>query len=116
MTYSQKGNKHVIGLSGNPVSSLAQFEFIAKPVIYKLLGADYKALRIKATMNFTYKRKKADRIAVVPVIINEEGTIDEIPFHGSAHINALVQANALLEVPLNVTDLDKGTLAYVRPL
>ena len=116
MTYSQKGNKHVMGLSGNPVSSLAQFEFIAKPVIYKLLGADYKALRIKTTMNFTYKRKKADRIAVVPVIINEEGTIDEIPFHGSAHINALVQANALLEVPLDVTDLDKGTLAYVRPL
>jgi len=116
MTFSQKGNKHVTGLSGNPVSSLAQFEFIAKPVIYKLLGANYKTLRIKTVMNFDYKRKKADRIAVVPVIINEEGTIDEIPFHGSAHINALVHANALLEVPLDVNLLEKGAFAYVRPL
>lgn len=116
MTYSQKGNKYVIGLSGNPVSSWAQFEFIAKPVIYKLLGANYKTIRIKALMNFTYRRKNADRLAVVPVIINDEGTVDQIAFHGSAHINALVQANALLEVPLHITDLEKGTNAYVRPL
>lgn len=116
MTFSQKGNKYVIGLSGNPVSSWAQFEFIAKPVIYKLLGANYRALRIKSTMNFDYKRKNADRVAVVPVIINEEGNIDEIQFHGSAHINALVVANALLEVPFGATHLEKGSSAYVRPL
>jgi len=116
MTFSQKENKYVIGLSGNPVSSWAQFEFIAKPAIYKLLGASYKALCIKATMNFEYNRKKADRVAIVPVIINEEGTIDEIPFHGSAHINSLVLANALLEVPFDVNQIEKGASAYVRPL
>lgn len=116
MTFSQKDNKFVIGLSGNPVSSLAQFEFIAKPVIYKLLGANYKALRIQCLMNFEFSRKNADRLAVIPVMINDEGTIDEIPFHGSAHINALVNANALLEVPFDVTHINKGTFAYVRPL
>lgn len=116
MTFSQKENKFVIGLSGNPVSSLAQFEFIAKPVVYKLLGANYRAMRIQSVMNFDYFRKKADRMAIVPVIINHEGLIDEIPFHGSAHINALVNANALLEVPQDVTQLKKGTAAHVRPL
>jgi len=116
MTFSQKENKYVIGLSGNPVSSMTQFEFIAKPLIYKLLGANYKVFRIKSTMNFEYSRKKADRLAIVPVIINEEGTIDKIPFHGSAHINALVSANALLEVPMDVSEYKIGSLAYVRPL
>ena len=116
MTFSQKGMKYVLGLSGNPVSSLAQFEFIAKPVIYKLLGANFRPLRILSTINFDYHRKNADRLAIVPVIINEEGTVDEISFHGSAHINALVSANALLEVPTEINHLEKGTPVYVRPL
>lgn len=116
MTFSQKGEKYCFGLSGNPVSSLMQFELIAKPTIYKLLGANYAPLRIKAIMDFDYFRKKADSLAIVPVIISSEGTIEKIPFHGSAHINSLTFANALLEVPLGETKLKKGDLAYVRPL
>lgn len=116
MTFSQKGNKYVIGLSGNPVSSLAQFELIAKPVIYRLMGANYQPLRIRAKLNFDYKRKKADRIAIVPVLIGSDGNISEIPFHGSAHINALVSANALMEVPVEIKEIKKGETANVRPL
>lgn len=116
MTFSEKNRKFVIGLSGNPVSSLAQFELIAKPLIYKLLVANYQPLRILGTMDFDYQRKKADRVAIVPVIIDERGLITEIPFHGSAHINALVSANALLEVPLNTNTINRGEPAHVRPL
>ncbi|MCY1723379.1 molybdopterin molybdotransferase MoeA [Prolixibacteraceae bacterium Z1-6] len=116
MSFSQKNNKYCFGLSGNPVSSLIQFEFLAKPLIYKLLGANYTPLRIKAKMGFDYFRKKADRFGVVPVIIGNEGDIEAIPFHGSAHINALTFANALLEVPLEETNINKGEMAYVRPL
>ena len=116
MTFSQKDEKFVIGLSGNPVSSLAQFELIAKPLIYQLMGASYQPLRIKASMAFNYQRKKADRTAIVPILIDESGLITEIPFHGSAHINALVNANALLEVPVDMTNINKGESAYVRPL
>ena len=116
MTFSQKKDKFVIGLSGNPVSSLAQFELIAKDVLYSLMGAKYQPLRIKGFLNFDFSRKKADRIAVIPVLIDNEGLISEIPFHGSAHINALVKANALMEVPVNITDVKKGETVYVRPL
>ncbi len=116
MSFSEKNGKYVFGLSGNPVSSMVQFEFIAKPAIYKLLGAEYKPLRIKAKMDFDYFRKKANRLAVIPVLINPNGQIGEIPFHGSAHINALTSANALLEVPFGETNINKGDFAYVRPL
>ncbi|MEZ5106318.1 MAG: molybdopterin molybdotransferase MoeA [Draconibacterium sp.] len=116
MTFSQKGNKYCFGLSGNPVSSLVQFEFIAKPVIYKLLGANYQPFRIKAQLTFDFQTKVADRLVVIPVIINSEGEIELIPFHGSAHINALVFANALMEIPNNVQAIKKGEYAYVRPL
>lgn len=116
MTFSKKGDKYCFGLSGNPVSSMVQFELIAKPVLYKLMGAKYNPLRIKAPLNFEYHRKNADRLEIVPVVINEKGLVDRVPFNGSAHINALVFANALMEVPTNQTNLKKGDLVYVRPL
>lgn len=115
MTFSQKENRFCFGLSGNPVSSLIQFELIAKPLIYQLLGANYKPLRIKAKIDFDYHRKKADRLGIIPVVINSSGLIEKIPFNGSAHINALVFANALMEVHTEEYKISKGELVYVRP-
>ena len=116
MTFSKKGEKYVFGLSGNPVSSLVQFELIAKPAIYRLLGANYKPFRIKAPLSFDYRQRKADRLILVPVLINSEGLVETIPFNGSAHINALVYANALMEILPGQTEFNKGDLVYVRPL
>ncbi len=116
MTFSRNGNKYCFGLSGNPVSSLVQFELTAKPVIYRLLGAGYQPFRIKAKLTSDFIRKVADRMAIIPVIINNEAEIELIPFHGSAHINALVHANALMEVPAEVINIKKGDFVYVRPL
>lgn len=116
MTFSKKGNKYCIGLSGNPVSSMVQFELIAKPVLYKLMGAKYTPLRIKASLDFEFNRKKADRMAIVPVVINNKGLVESVPFNGSAHINALVFANAVMEVPSGQNKLNKGDKVYVRPL
>jgi len=116
MTFSKKENKYCFGLSGNPVSSLVQFELIAKPALYKLLGANYESLRIQTRLNFSTKRKNADRLGILPVVVNNKGMVDQIPFNGSAHINALVFANAFLEFPLGETQLQKGQSVYVRPL
>jgi molybdopterin molybdotransferase len=116
MAFSKKGDKYCFGLSGNPVSSMVQFEFIGKPVLYKLMGAKYRPFRIKATFDFEYNRKKGDRLAVVPVVINDNGLVELIQFNGSAHINALVFANALMEIPSGYTNFKKGDLVYVRPL
>lgn len=116
MTFSKKGNKYCFGLSGNPVSSLVQFEFIAKPAMFKLLGANFQPFRIKAVLTNDFYRKLADRMAVIPVVINESGEIEQIPFHGSAHINALISANALMEIPVEIREVKKGEFVYVRPL
>lgn len=116
MTFSKKGSIYCFGLSGNPVSSLVQFEFIAKPTLYRLMGADHKPLRFSCQLDFDYHRKKADRLAIVPVLINNKGRIEAIPFNGSAHINALPLANAFMEVPPGIQTIQKGENAYVRPL
>ncbi len=81
-----------------------------------MLGTNFKPLRLKAPLAFDLNQKKADRLNLKPVVINEDGWIEEIPFNGSAHINALVFANALMEIQLDQTEIKKGELVYVRPL
>jgi molybdopterin molybdotransferase len=116
MTVAHKDNKFCIGLSGNPVSSFVQFELIAKPLLYRLLGTRYSHVRIQAEMNTGYKRKKADRLAIVPVRLTRDGKVELIDFHGSAHINSLVFAHALMEVPVGTIEFKKGDKIHVRPL
>ena len=116
MTFAQKENKFCFGLSGNPVSSLVQFEMIVKPIVYQLLGANYQPIRIKTELATEYHRRQADRLELVPVAINTEGQAVLIPFNGSAHINALAFANALMEVTEGKNEFLKGEMVYVRPL
>lgn len=116
MTFAQKENKFCFGLSGNPVSSMVQFELIVKPIIYQLMGAIFLPLRIKTELISEYQRRQADRLELVPVAINSDGQAELIPFNGSAHINALTFANALMEVPEGKNLLLKGEMVYVRPL
>ncbi len=116
MTFSIKDNKYSFGLSGNPVSSLIQFELIVKPTLYKILGASYRPLKIKTIMGTDIKRKKSSRIGIQPVIVDQHGVVNSLPFNGSAHINALTKANALLEMTNGVYELKKGDSVYVRPI
>lgn len=116
MTFARKDNKFCFGLSGNPVSSLVQFELIAKPTLYKILGAQYRPQRLQLKIENDYKRKKGNRFALVPVFINDMGNAELIKFNGSAHLNALVDANAFLEVPENKLEYKKGEEVYVRPI
>ena len=116
MSFGLKDHKYFFGLSGNPVSSLIQFEYIALPILHKLMGSHYKAFRFKAQMMVDFKRKNADRLGIIPVWLNQEGSIDEVRFNGSAHINGIASGNALLEFPVGTKKILKGELAYVRPL
>jgi len=116
MSFGIKGDKYFFGLSGNPVSSLVQFEYLAKPIIYQLLGTDYSPLTLKVPLAQDFKRKAADRLGVIPVLINSSGEIEHIPFNGSAHIASLPYGNALMEIPAGIFEIKKGNLAYVRPL
>ncbi|MFC2089594.1 molybdopterin molybdotransferase MoeA [Bacteroidota bacterium] len=116
MSFGMKNDSCVFGLSGNPVSSLVQFKYLVVPVIYHLLGAAYKPLRIKASMKLDYFRMNASRLGIIPVRINADGEIEEIPFNGSAHINALSMANAFMEIPAGKNEIKQGEQVYVRPL
>ncbi|VAW30749.1 Molybdopterin molybdenumtransferase [hydrothermal vent metagenome] len=105
-----------VGLPGNPVSSYVQFEMLIKPLIYKIMGANYQAPVYRMPMYEDYHRKKAFHKAFEPVVITEDGKVKQVEYHGSAHIHALSYAQAFMIIEPGVTTLKKGDLTDVRPI
>jgi molybdopterin molybdotransferase len=112
-----KGNKVIFGLPGNPVSSLFQFEMLVKPAILKLMGAETPVTpSIKLPIAFDFFRKRNERLGLIPAYINASGEVEPVKYHGSAHIFALSNVNALVFAPIGVTNFTKGELVDVRQL
>ena len=106
----------IFGLPGNPVSSFINFEIFVKPLLYKLMGYDFKPVEMKLPMGVNFKRKKADRLEWVPVKMNENAEVVPVSYHGSAHIHAVCLSNALMSVAVDTFEIAKGELVNVRPI
>lgn len=109
-------NTFVFGMPGNPVSSFIVFEFFVKEFLAGLMGLKsyYKILR--SEMAFDFKRKRNERLARIPVKINEEGKVEAIEYHGSAHISSLSFADGIIAIPIGVSEIKKGTIVDVRQI
>jgi len=116
LVFGTKEKKFVFGMPGNPVSSFVQFELMTKPLIYRLMGFDYKPLSIKMPLHADYTRRKAQRMSWLPVRITPEGTVKPVEYHGSAHINAYSVADGIIAIPVGVQTLKKGELVDVRQI
>lgn len=112
--FAQNGNHFCFGLSGNPVSSFIQFELYVKLFIYGLMGFDFTPVQLKMPLTKPYSRKRNDRLQFVPAHIDDLGGVEPLPFHGSAHINALSFAHCMFEVPKGKTALGKGEMVNIR--
>ena len=49
-------------------------------------------------------------MALVPVRITDDGFVQPVDYHGSAHITALSGADGIITVPVGVKKLEKGTI------
>jgi len=111
--FGRKGDHLIIGLPGNPVSTFLQFELLIKPLLYKLMGADYHPASLKLPLGEEIKQKKSERDSWKPVRF-EQGAVYPVSYHGSGHIHALWQANGFVRVPAGETHLKKGATLDVR--
>ncbi|MEA3443210.1 MAG: gephyrin-like molybdotransferase Glp [Bacteroidota bacterium] len=114
--FGSKKNKFVFGLPGNPVSSFVQFELLAKPFLFKLMGFDYQPDNYAFPLAESFTRKKAARDKWIPAVFSDFGLIKPTDYHGSAHIHALSYSQFMFLVPKNVYELKKGTVVHVRPI
>lgn len=115
--FGVKAEKLVFGLPGNPVSSFFQFNILVRTAILALMGAKNPVKQfIKMPLANDYKRKRSERLALVPAFVNSKGEVEPINYHGSAHIFALANATSIIVIPIGVGEVKKGELVDVRPL
>ncbi len=115
--FGVKDGKLIFGLPGNPVSSYMQFEILVKPAIQKLMGGEPNSKSVvRLPLTNGYKRKKVERLGLIPVLVNENNKVEAVEFHGSAHIFALAKAQGYIMIPLGESEIKEGELVDVRPL
>jgi molybdopterin molybdotransferase len=102
------------GLPGNPVATYTIFELIVKAFLFHTMGHDYSPPVIRMPLDETFTRRNGGRTAWVPVMTTERATIARIPYHGSAHINALCHAHGIIPFPEGVTEMQEGMIVELR--
>lgn len=112
-TFGVKGEKIIFGLPGNPVSSFIQFELLVKPLIYKMMGHAWNPPEIRLPLRDRFSRRSGERMAVIPVQIDNEGKVVPVEYHGSAHISALPDSDGVFQVAQGISSIDAGSLVRV---
>jgi molybdopterin molybdotransferase len=110
-----RGATYAFGLPGNPVSAFVIFEVFVRPLLCGLLGLRYAPRTVRARLAESIRRRDAERVELRPVRL-EGGEVRALEFHGSAHLDALSGADALLRLEQGVSRLEEGTWTDVRLL
>ena len=113
--FARRDEQHVFGLPGNPVSTFVIFEVFVKPFLYRSMGIEWTPALYRGTVSRAIRRAQADRTEFLPVRLRQ-GLVEAVPYHGSAHLNALAGADGLLRIEIGVNEIPEGTQVDVRPL
>ncbi len=109
--------KPVLGLPGNPVSAMIQFDMLGIPAIYRLQGlteAPYRPV-VRARLVHSVP-SESGREDYVPVRLEDsaDGLLAAPVFGKSNLIYTLIRASGLITVPLNKAGLEAGEWVDVR--
>ncbi len=111
------GRKPILGLPGNPVSAMVQFDMFGLPAIYRLQGLETWPKRgfvwAKLSQNIASQSGRED---YVPARLKETGKgLIATPVFGKSNlIYTLVNADGLIKIPLNKGGLSAGDQVEVR--
>lgn len=109
--------KPVLGLPGNPVSAMIQFDMFGVPAIYRLQGLTAPPRRGSIWATLTQNiASESGREDYVPARVTDapDGTRATPVFGKSNLIYTLVNADGLIQVPLNKAGLRAGESVLVR--
>ena len=113
--FGRRQNRFVFGLPGNPVSTFVVFEIYVKELLFRFMGTRYAPREVTACLSRPIHRRDADRTEFRPVRL-EADTICPLEYHGSTHLNALLQADGLVRIERGCAALEAGTRLSVRVL
>ena len=111
------GQKPVIGLPGNPVSAMIQFDMFGTPAIYRLQGVKEPPRRglVWAHLGQNIASESGREDYIPARLVESEDGLTAVPVFGKSNlIYTLVNADGLIKVPLNKAGLLAGEQVEVR--
>lgn len=116
---SGNGTIPIIGLPGNPVAVMVTFLVVARPLLLRLAGAtDIAPMHYRVRAGFDY-RKKLDRREFVRARLTAGADgiacAEKHGGSGAGVLSSLVGADGLVELPEDVTRLEKGAMVDFLP-
>lgn len=105
----------VFGVPGNPVSTFVIFEIFIKPLLFRMMGHEFRPKTIQGVLRQKISRRRTERSAYYPVRYSVGG-VELLSYHGSAHIHALTKANGLICVPRGEKGISAGSIVNVRQI
>ncbi|MEO7433057.1 MAG: gephyrin-like molybdotransferase Glp [Dokdonella sp.] len=116
----QIGGALVFGLPGNPVSTIATFLVLVRPVLLAMQRATNAAGRVWRARLAAPVLKKHDRCEFLRARIDmrEDATLWATPMQkqGSGMLRGVVDADALIMIPENAHELAQGSVVDLLPL
>ena len=118
LAMGQIGDCIFFGLPGNPVAVFVTFLLYARPMLARLQGAEWREpRRFSLPAGFALAKKKPDRREFWRGWIEDEDgrlVLKKFARDGSALISGLRQAEGLIEVAEEVTEVKRGdTLSFI---
>jgi molybdopterin molybdotransferase len=105
-----------LGLPGNPVSSMLDFELFGRPLIFKMMGRrDLKRPVVKAKLENNVYNDDGRRIFTRVVVRQSNGKYRAklTGAQGSGILTSMVKANALAIIPETEKEVKKGEVVDV---
>lgn len=113
------GTVPIVGLPGNPVAVMVTFLVVARPLLLRLSGAtDIEPTRYRVRAAFDYRKKQDRREFVRARLMPGEDGIALAEKHGASGagvLSSLVGADGLVELPEEITRLEKGAMVDFLP-
>jgi molybdopterin molybdotransferase len=118
MSFGQVGDCVVLGLPGNPVAVFVCFLIYVTPVLARLAGGTWaEPVRYPITAAFAQTKKKGRREFWRAQLKLKDGrlTVEKFARDGSGLISSLREADGLIEVAEEVTEVSDGQLVDFIP-
>lgn len=103
--------KPVLGLPGNPVSAMVQFQMLGRPAIYRLQGLTHPPYTPRLLARLTHNiASETGREDYIPAKLEqtEQGWLARPLFGKSNLIYTLVNSDGLIKIPLDVGGVPAG--------
>lgn len=109
--------KPVLGLPGNPVSAMIQFDMFGAPAVYRLQGLAQRPRKglvwARLSQNLASESGREDYVPAR--LVDEEQGLAAVPVFGKSNlIYTLVNADGLIKIPLNRSGIAAGELVEVH--